>query len=331
MEIFPWQRQLWRKLVEQFQANRLPHALLLVGSEGIGKLTLARQLAALLLCQQSSNSGMPCQGCSGCTLLAAGNHPDFMEIQVESGQFIKVDQIRTVNEMLASTSHQGGWRIVIFEQADLMNLAASNALLKTLEEPPAGTLIILTTDSIGILPATIRSRCQILSIGLDTNDVEVKAWLNDNLSQDNISWLLAWANYAPLKAKFLSNRKHLVARRTMLEQLHRFALHQSTLETVWEATEAFTLEEVLLQLMQLVVDLLKLKFYPGGEIINQDYRAELAVLSASLKLRELFSYQDRLNQFKRYLLEKFNLNQQLVLEGLLIAWQACFIYHPPSY
>lgn len=150
-------------------AGRLPHALLFAGPEGVGKGTTAEALSALFLCD-SPGPDDACGTCTGCTLLAAGTHPDFHRVYRQLARVAKseavardisVDVIRTYLMVPASRSTQlGGGKVFLVEEADAMNIAAQNALLKTLEEPQGRTLIVLLASQPGALLPTIRSRCQ---------------------------------------------------------------------------------------------------------------------------------------------------------------------------
>ena len=129
-----------------------------------------------MLCNQVDN-GIACGQCSGCITLQAGSHPDFLSLQPEEkSKFIKVDQIRSLCESMAKTSQQGGWKVAVIFPAETMNIAASNALLKSLEEPEPNTLIILVSSRLSTIPMTIRSRCQIQSSAIPSTDI-AQQWL----------------------------------------------------------------------------------------------------------------------------------------------------------
>lgn len=139
---------------------QLPHALLFVGPQGLGKTQVALQLAQALLCDGPDASGEPCEACKGCYLFAAGNHPDFTLVAPpEPGKNIAVDQIRALGELAALKPHTAKRRAIVLAPADAMNVFAANSLLKLLEEPPPENYLILVSARPGRLPATIRSRC----------------------------------------------------------------------------------------------------------------------------------------------------------------------------
>ena len=165
LPVTQWHATAWQQLQTSHRQQRLPHALLLSGEAGIGKAEFAARLAASLLCEQPHVDGQACGTCHACQRLGAQTHPDRFRLEPEEpGKAIKVDAVRQLIRNLSLTGHYGGYRVVTVEPAELMNTNAANAFLKTLEEPPANTLLILITASPARLPATIRSRCQPLGL-----------------------------------------------------------------------------------------------------------------------------------------------------------------------
>ncbi len=153
-----------------------PHAVLLVGPPSVGKTTLALDLAAGRLCTHPEAARRPCRTCRGCRLVAAGNHPDLHRLapggagrQIVIGEPPPADPapgtIRHLIGELALLPVEGGARVAVIEQAQRMNEDAQNALLKTLEEPPAGVTIVLCADDEDRLLPTVRSRCARVRLG----------------------------------------------------------------------------------------------------------------------------------------------------------------------
>ncbi len=149
--------------------GRLPHALLLTGPAQVGKAHLAREFAAALNCQSAGlASSQPCGHCRACTLTAQGLHPDLALVAPEGEHArtarIKIDQVRGLQRALALTPVEGRWRIAILSDFEMATEEAANALLKTLEEPPAHAILLLTSVDAGLLLPTIVSRCQVLAL-----------------------------------------------------------------------------------------------------------------------------------------------------------------------
>lgn len=177
----PWHAEHWARLQARRHRGALPHALLLCGASGLGKRAFARRFVQGLLCSEPTD-GEACGHCRGCLLFVAGSHPDAVELSFglrkdkSQRSEIVVDQIRELSARLAMNSQFGGWQVALIDPADAMNAAASNALLKTLEEPAAQTMLILLADAPWRLPATIRSRCQRVELHLPAT-TEALAWL----------------------------------------------------------------------------------------------------------------------------------------------------------
>lgn len=199
----PWQEQDWAQLNKQMAEGHLPHALLLVGRQYIGKTQLALALSRLLLCAKPKGF-RNCGTCHACELSAHGNHGDLRWVEpIEKSRIIRIEQIREVVRFTSSTASFGVRKVVVIAPADKMNANAFNALLKTLEEPANETYLILVCNQIDSIPPTIRSRCQLLR--LETPEPQVTLdWLNAaNSAPERNQLLLSLAGGLPLLAKQL--------------------------------------------------------------------------------------------------------------------------------
>lgn len=186
MELAPYPWLVKPAEVLRRMRKQLPSALLIHGPRGSGAYELAAAFARSVICQGPVD-GVACGKCDECKLVVSGNHPDLKFVFSELEEFfhpkpweskkenvtktvktlsgkIKIEQIRELGEFLSVTAHRGGNRAVVVYPADSMDKDQSSALLKTLEEPPAGTVIILVADDIDRLLPTIRSRCQIVPV-----------------------------------------------------------------------------------------------------------------------------------------------------------------------
>lgn len=164
--LIPWFSQPLQQLWQLGQAGRLHHALLFTGTRGIGKGWLAQQLAERLLCHHPSIA--PCGLCKSCLLMNAGHHPDFLKLTSDSS--IGVDAVRDISLFFQQFSQQGGAKVVSIADAHKMTEAASNALLKTLEEPGQNCFLLLQTDHPDRLLPTILSRCQVWALPTPTTE-----------------------------------------------------------------------------------------------------------------------------------------------------------------
>ncbi len=316
-KIYPWQQQQWQNIVKRKSQKKLPHSILLSGQQGLGKLDFALTLAELLLCEDAGEDA--CGLCRNCKLINAGNHPDFFLMQPEDGsKVIKVDQIRAVVNAVATSSHQGKQQIVIVEPADAMNIAANNALLKTLEEPTGEVVFLLVTAQASLLPATIRSRCQNIVFHAPKTSVAVD-WLQqqgiDSSTQGRkAAYLVKLSDSAPLQALKLAQenaQEHYVKIFKGFLQLMR-----QQIDAIEFAKLCVPMEIAALQYIQLIiVDLLRLKTGLDHDFLLHNNAAEkLKNLSDSMTTAGLFACYDKITElFKK---SSNNLNQQLLFEDL---------------
>lgn len=140
--------------------GRLSHAYIFDGPRGVGKMTTARALAALLLCDTPEDNDA-CGRCAACAQLDSGTHPDCISVAPD-GKSIKIKQIRDLRARLSNTATYGGYTVVLIDEADTMGIEAANAFLKTVEEPVGPTCFVLVTTQADRLPDTIRSRAQLV-------------------------------------------------------------------------------------------------------------------------------------------------------------------------
>ncbi|HYF97788.1 MAG TPA: DNA polymerase III subunit delta' [Coxiellaceae bacterium] len=315
--IYPWLQTQWQHLLSQHQQQRLPHALLIEGPAGLGKLALAEDFAALVLCE--SNGQSACGVCRSCVLLSAGNHPDYFKLQLEEdAKNIKIEAVRELIANLEQHAHQGGYQVAILQAADKLNRAAANALLKTLEEPAGKVLIILVSDQSAALPATLLSRCQkIICRGCDS--AETKLWLERNLTKPvaSLDWLLQAVDYAPLKAAQLAEANYLLLRDQWLWQLVALKNQElSVLKVVADWTKQDS--AILLTSLQLIgLDMLRLslgvKYEPHSE-----YSQNLMNLQARLGLAQCLYFLRSVQRTTELAKAANNLNWQMLLENLLL-------------
>jgi DNA polymerase-3 subunit delta' len=213
----PWNEPVFASLKRRLET--LPHALLLHGPRGVGKLALAERIAQLMLCEAAEAARRPCGACDGCRWFLGGNHPDFRRLEPEilakapaesdeeapapargakPSHDIKVDQVRALADFLNIGSHRGRRRVALVHPAEDMNPSAANALLKGLEEPPAGAMFILVAHRPARLLPTIRSRCVAVPVPVPDRDAAL-AWLSGQGIKDANRWL-PYAGGAPLQA-----------------------------------------------------------------------------------------------------------------------------------
>ncbi len=320
----PWQQDIWNRLQQARQQERLPHAMLFAGPEGVGKTSFAHVFAQSLLCTDPDSQGESCGHCRHCHLFQAGNHPDFQIVSPETGSKsgeIKIDTIRNFTRGAALTAQSGGYKVVIIKPAERMNSAAANSLLKTLEEPTADTVLMLLSDHPSRLLPTIRSRCQQFAFP-HPKQAEAIRWLETRLGPSDAKTLLHLAGGAPLKALEMDSAEILSQRQGMLSAL--IGLGQNKLDPVKLAAEWSKHDNK--QLMEWVVgwiiDMLRLQVSNEPPLLyNWDEKQALQPLAEQLNSELLQRFLTQVYDMRN--LADSNLNPQLMLERLLIDWQAC--------
>ncbi|WP_426197069.1 DNA polymerase III subunit delta' [Massilia sp. DWR3-1-1] len=221
--IYPWHAGAWQQL--QVLRERLPHALLFHGEAGTGKAHFIEAFAQSLLCENVRPDGFACGTCASCGWFVQHNHPDYRRVRPEAleddgagegdegadegkkgkaaktpSKDIKIEQIRQLADFMNISTHRQGLRVVVLYPAEALNTPASNALLKTLEEPPPGTVFLLASNGLDRLLPTILSRCRKFALPLPDNAAG-QAWLQQQGlgAADADSWLREQGG-APLAA-----------------------------------------------------------------------------------------------------------------------------------
>lgn len=231
--LYPWQHAAWLQL--QQLRERLPHAILFHGPQGIGKIAFAERFGQSLLCQSPGGDHQPCGKCDACGWFDQYSHPDYRRVRpelldedeaTEAGEAepaegkkarakpsreIKIDQVRALADFMSVSTHRQGMRVVVLYPAEALNTAAANALLKTLEEPPPATMFLLVSNSLDRLLPTILSRCRKFALAPPAQDA-AEAWLSAQ-GIDNADAWLAEEGGAPLAA--LDAARQGEARETM--------------------------------------------------------------------------------------------------------------------
>ena len=325
MSIFPWQKKQWQQLIEAKNANHLPHALLFTGLQGMGKASFALQFARALLCQQPTSEAFACDACHACRLQLGGVHPNVIQVRPETaGHPIKVDQIREAGEFVCHSALQGQYRIVLIDPANNMNINAANALLKTLEEPPADVVIILISDQRHRLPATILSRCQQVSFARPPMH-EALQWLETKALETKPTLPAATAlrltDGAPLAALQLIKADALLPRDALFQAIHSVVMQKGDpikLAATFQAMDSIVFIDFMLRFIQ---DCLRLQL--GDELEPMEDKAsvtQLLDITAKISRERNIKLLDQLQAMRKQISQGINLNKQLVVENTMLAF-----------
>jgi DNA polymerase III subunit delta' len=194
----PWLAAELASLTRAYRAQRLPHALLIHEAPGAGGEWLATWLAQLVLCEHPERA--PCFACTGCRRAGLLQHPDLLWLRpLEDSRQLRIEQVRELTAELSLTSHAGGYKVGVLTPADALNHFAANALLKTLEEPPPRTLLVLVATQPSRLPPTVLSRCQRLKLPPPTR-AQALEWLGAARGPGNWPGALDTLGDAPMLA-----------------------------------------------------------------------------------------------------------------------------------
>ncbi len=313
--------------------SRWPHALLIAGRKGIGKRSLALHFAQSLLCEEPRADGAACGRCPSCGYVVAGAHPDLRLIEpverdddgnIKPVEAIRVDRIRELIEFAQLTTHRQRAKVALIAPAEAMNTAAANALLKTLEEPPPATYVLLVSDQSGRLPATIVSRCRVVPAPEPDRDAAA-AWLTAQ-GVERAQLLLAQAGGAPLLALALADPEVQRERDALLDALvqpERLSpvAFGARLDAYPRDQRGARLAETVYWLLAWTADLAAVAS-GGTPRFNPDRSEALAGLAARVARVALFRYYQALLRQRELL--GHPLQPRLVAEALLFEYRAAF-------
>lgn len=317
IELYPWQATTWRRYTEAHRSGRLGHGLLLRGPAGLGKRRFADAVAAHLLCE--AQDGQPCGECRGCVLRASGNHPDLYVLSPDEEKVqIRIEQVRELVARLGLASQRRGYKVVIIDPAEALNVNAQNSLLKTLEEPPTATELLLVSSRPSALLPTVLSRCQQLSFRLPEHDAALQ-WLDSQRPGQDLGAALRLAGGAPLRALALAD----AGAHALDEQLARdlAALIGGQADPV-SVAEDWAREQLLLRLRWLqrtVYALVRWRLTgEAPELVHSSLTSSLQKHIAATSVRHLYRYLDAIE--RAIALTDRTINQVLTLVPLLTVW-----------
>lgn len=319
---FAWLSKHQHSLVQQINASRLPHALLITGGAGAGKQTLALWLASRLACvtvnanashsqTSAGNHQDPCGYCKHCKLIASQSFPDLLTID-EGEKVIGVESIRAVTRFLETRPQIASQKVVVIKQVEQLSVAAANALLKTLEEPSLGNTLILTANHTERLLPTILSRCQLVSL---------RPLLTEQFQQNmahqpyaNTSYLpelqshqeqQAYENFAAVTINLLANASNfpifeqaLLTHDRALVWLERIVVTILRVNQGWQVPDSQNINwqaahsldsDTLMQIFQVILSANQ----RSGDY--QQVNQEMLIKQLALKIRETVTVKERIN------------------------------------
>ncbi len=338
--IYPWQSDAWRQLQEM--RERLPHAILFHGEAGTGKAAFIEAFAQSLLCEDVRADGHACGACASCGWFTQHNHPDYRRVRPEAleeeppegeegvdadtgkkskstkapSKEIKIEQIRQLADFMNISTHRQGLRVVVLYPAEALNTPASNALLKTLEEPPPGTVFLLSSNSLDRLLPTILSRCRKFALPMPDHAAAL-AWLKEQGLPDADSWLREQGG-APLAALAQSETGNREDMEALLQLLARPGV-EAALKTAEKLSKA-PLALLVSWQQRWLYDLFSYKL-SGSIRYFPRYKKELAALAGTVHTASLLQAIKGTNE--RRAIADHPLSAKLFVEAMLLDYTAC--------
>jgi DNA polymerase III subunit delta' len=315
------QERVLNYLKAALSRGRLAHAYLFLGPEGVGKESVARALAGALNCAEPLEDGDACGVCPSCKRLAAGTHPDFLIIRPTSKERppkIVIEQIREFRRVTAYPPVAGGWRVALIKPGEDLKDESANALLKTLEEPPAQNLLILTAGVEADLFPTVVSRAQKLAFTPLPYPLITRELIRRELSPSQAALLAALSGGSLGRALAMEPEELLRQRQQVLTDLKSLSQGNATTALDWAQVLAKAPQETdtFILLTQLWYrDLLLLSHRaPERLLAHQDQLANLQAEAAQNQQKVWLAKLAALNEAQRHL--RANLNPELTLDLL---------------
>ena len=320
--IYPWQQQTWHDLVAMQQQQQLPHALMFSGVVGMGKRELALRFMQYLHCVNKNENG-PCGVCDSCKQFAAESHPAHYVLQPKEGAAkILVDEVRALKHWLTHVAANSEYKTILVNSMDNINLAACNALLKFLEEPPGNVCFILLDNRQAEIMPTILSRVQVVSFAHLSNEM-MQQFLQQKC--DDVATRLAcynWYEVGALQLLEVDVIKLQQQRDNLLQILATLRLKQ--IDAV-AAAEIILKEDVKLYFniwSSIVNDLIRTSYHAQQNYLaHADKNILLQEMAAGLSPVELAKFCEVLQQYKADFISPNNIDKNLLLANLLLAWQ----------
>jgi len=324
--VYPWHSDQFNALLGRL--DRLPHALLLRGREGIGKLAFAEALARSLLCESPLPGRGACGRCAACAWMKQGSHPDFRRLEPESlaeegdpeqgggakaSRQIPVERIRSIADFINLSGHRGRAKVALIHPAEALNVNAANALLKNLEEPPPRTYFLLVAHRWHQLLPTIRSRCEQIALPSPSRAVTLEWLKRQDLNDAELA--LGQAGGAPLVAvKF--DAEYWKQRGSLL---NAFAAADFDALGVADRLRETSPALVVGWLQKWSFDLVTHKV-TGRVHFNPDFVATVTSVAARVDLIDVLRFHRQMVQMQRIVAHP--LNPRLLLEHLLLTYSA---------
>lgn len=328
MNWYPWLNHAYRQIIALHQNKQGHHALLLHANAGMGSEALVYAISRWLMCQQPADM-KSCGSCHSCQLMLAQTHPDWHKIVAEKGKnTIGIESIRYLTEVLAGHAQQGGAKVIWFPRIEALTEAASNALLKTLEEPTNNTFFLLECRDPALLLATLRSRCFYYYLAAPEGKTAI-SWLQKqkiSLALVDIETALKLNATAPLAAITLLQPENWLKRKQFCQSLMQHLATKTLFSWLPELDQPDAVERIN-WLISLLLDAVKYQQQAANYCVNQDQPSLITKLAAINSANVLLKSAREWQNCRHQLMSVVGLNQELRLASQLINWQRALYHH----
>ena len=311
--LYPWQVSDYSYLLKL--KARLPHAVILDGAKGLGGLNLANVFIQSLLCENPDGNGNSCKECNSCSLYSTNSHPDYYSLSVgDDEKMIAISSVREVSEFLSVSTHLGQYKIVLVEDAGLLNINSSNALLKILEEPPSYAVFILVSDNVGKLLPTIISRCQKYKLTIPDTNV-AKQYLIDKDIPNSDFWLRYYDNCPLFDIEISEEQFDLLIK----------VLSKPSVDNIYEFSNNIDPKNnsfIFGFMTKWLSDLISFKLTRKLNYFT-NYEEAFNLISEKQDDKKTFYLQDKLSFLLEW--ENHSLNHKLQIENILFQYQQVFV------
>jgi len=308
-------------LIKAYQCNRIHHAFLFTGIEGVGRFNAAMHFAMICNCEtrfKESQIAKPCGECKACRRIISNQHPDMIHIQPD-GVSIKIDQVRSLRKKLTYKPVIASMRFVFLVKANAMTIESANALLKILEEPPSNTIFILIVENQRDVLQTISSRCQQIRFKPYSEKAVFDDLTNNAALENDLAWIIAKLSMGSVIRASLFQKKKWINKRTFildrLSQLDRLSIGMRLCFAEQLSKNKEELPDILEMMLTWFRDVLIYRFCPE-RIINIDYKNEVYAHAIKYSDNVIINKIEQIQIVQKDLMA--NMNKRLAFEQLML-------------
>ncbi|WMY96443.1 MAG: DNA polymerase III subunit delta' C-terminal domain-containing protein [Arsenophonus sp.] len=326
MKWYPWLNIAYKEIITLYKKKQSHHALLLHSQHGIGSSSLIYAITRWLMCK-NTNDIKSCGNCHGCHLMLANTHPDCYVIFAEKNKnSIGIEIIRNLIKNLSTHAQQNGAKVIWFPCIEKLTETASNALLKTLEEPENNTYFLLECHNLFNILPTLRSRCFYYHLSVPDHTI-VFSWLKKQkilLKENEINTAIKLTSGAPISALMLLKPDIWIKRKCFFKSLTEHLSNNTLLSWLPELNQSNATDRIV-WLITILLDAIKYQKKLSYYCVNQDQLSLISQLAKMSPANVLLKHAYEWKNCRYQLISIMGLNQELLLISQLINWQNALI------